>query len=142
MCEPARSQDLAHAIDIFPTIAAATGLEAPAGLPGINLLDGKARKDRGIVFGVCNSVHNMTPGDPDGTLQYLWCVEGDWKLLLRYKGSDTTEYKNLHIWDTEPVRLYNLKDDPQEKKELSSSHPEIVGRLKKKIEAWHPVAAQ
>lgn len=82
---------------------------------------------------------NMTPGDPDGALQYRWCVSGDWKLLVRHHGSDTTEYKNIHIWDKQPVRLYNLKDDPHEKNELSAAHPEIVERLRKKIETWHPV---
>ena len=81
----------------------------------------------------------MTPGNPDGTLQYLWCVGGDWKLLLRYHGKDTTQYHKLHVWDTEPVRLYNLKIDPHEQNELSSKHPKIAERLRKRIEAWHPV---
>ena len=137
--KPERSRDFVHAIDLFPTIAAAAGIDPPKGLPGVNLLDGKARKDRDTVFGVCNSVHNMTPGDPDGTLQYLWCVSGDWKLLIRHQGKDTTEYKNVHIWDAQPVRLYNLKDDPYERNELSSAYPEIVEKLRKKIETWHPV---
>ena len=138
--EPGRPPDLAHAIDIFPTIAAAAGIDAPKDLPGINLLDDTARKKRDTVFGVVNSVHNITPGDRDGTLQYLWCVSGDWKLLLRQHGSDTTEYKNIHLWDKRPVRLYNLKDDPHEKNELSAARPEIVDKLRRKIEAWHPVA--
>jgi arylsulfatase A-like enzyme len=140
--EPGRSQDLAHAIDLFPTIAAATGIAAPKDLPGIDLLDAKARKERDTVFGVCHSVHNMTPGNPDGTLQYLWCISGDWKLLVRHQGEDTTDYKNIHLWDKQPVRLYHLKDDPHEKNELSSAHPEIVEKLRKKIEAWHPVVAK
>jgi arylsulfatase A-like enzyme len=67
-----RTSDLAHAIDIFPTIAAAAGIETPKGLSGINLLDETARKNRDTVFGVAHSVHNMTPGNPDGTLQYRW----------------------------------------------------------------------
>ncbi len=140
--EPGRSQDLAHAIDLFPTIAAATGITAPPDLPGIDLLDAKARQERDTVFGVCHSVHNMTPGNPDGTLQYLWCISGDWKLLLRHNGEDTTDYKNIHVWDKQQVRLYNLKDDPHEKNELSSAHPEVVEKLRKKVEAWHPVGAK
>ena len=140
--EPGRSQDLAHAIDLFPTIAAATGIAAPPDLPGIDLLDAKARQERDTVFGVCHSVHNMTPGNPDGTLQYLWCISGDWKLLLRHDGEDTTDYKNIHLWDKQPARLYHLKDDPNEKNELSSAHPEIVEKLRKKTEAWHPVVVK
>ena len=137
--KPEQSPDLAHAIDIFPTIAAAAGIKAPESLPGIDLLDETARKDRKAVFGVCNATHNMTPGNPDGALQYLWCIEGDYKLLLRYHGEDTTHYHKLHVWDTLPVRLYNLKDDPHESKEISAGHPEIVQRMSKAIQAWHPV---
>jgi len=137
--KPEQSPDLAHAIDIFPTIAAAAGIKAPESLPGIDLLDEKARKDRKAVFGVCNATHNMTPGNPDGALQYLWCIEGDYKLLLRYHGEDTTHYHKLHVWDTLPVRLYNLKDDPHERNEISAAHPEIVQRMSKAIQAWHPV---
>ena len=138
--EPARSPQLAHAIDIFPTIAAAAGLKAPVNLTGVNLLDENARKKRTAVFGVTNSIHNMSPGKPDETLQYLWCVEGDWKLMLRYPGEDTTKYKNVHIWDTAPVRLFNLADDPHGVTDLASMHADVVKRLKLRIENWHRVA--
>ena len=131
-----RTQDLAHAIDLFPTIAAAAGLKLTVKLAGINLLDRQARANRSHVFGVCHSVYNMSTGNPDGTLQYLWCVEDEWKLLLRYNGLDTTRYKQLHIWDKEPTRLYNLKNDPHEKNELSAMHPETVKRLRKRIHKW------
>ena len=58
---------------------------------------------------------------------------------MRQHGKDPTKYKVTHNWDTEPVRLYNLKDDPHETNELSAQYPEVVERLKSKIEAWHPV---
>jgi hypothetical protein len=66
-------------------------------------------------------------------------VSGDLKLLVLHHGSDTTNYKNVHIWDKQPIRLYNVKNDPHEKNELSSTHPEIVEKLSKKIQDWHPV---
>ena len=134
---PERIKDLAHAIDLFPTIAAATGMEAPANLPGIDLLDANARMGRQQVFGVTHSIHNMTVGDPDDTQQYLWCVEDEWKLLVRYPGRDTTRYRNVHVWDEAPFRLFNLKDDPHEMHDLAGEHPEIVERLKQAIENWH-----
>ena len=137
--KPARTMDFAHAIDIFPTIAAATSLNSPKGLPGINLLDEEVRRNRKAVFGVCHSIHNMTPGRPDDTLQYLWCVDGDWKLLLRYDGQDTTSYRNVHSWDTSRIRLFNLKKDPHEKNDIASTNPDKVKELKSKIETWHPV---
>ena len=134
--EPRDDPNFAHSIDLFPTIAAAAGLEAPEGLPGINLLDETARNERKMVFGSVHSTQNITIGNPDDTLQYLWGIEGDWKLLVRYHGKDV---RNAHIWDTKPVRLYNLKNDPHEENELSAQHPEIVERLRAKIEAWHSV---
>jgi arylsulfatase A-like enzyme len=137
--QPKKMSGFAHSIDLFPTIAAAAGLEAPEGLPGINLLDETAVNDRTCIFGSMNASHNISIGDPDATLQYLWCIEGDWKLLLRYHGKDTTHYRALHEWDTAPARLYNLKKDPAEKDDLAASHPELVARLKAKIEAWRPV---
>ena len=134
--KPERSSQLAHAIDLYPTIAAAAGLEAPKDLAGINLLDEGALRKRKTVFGVTHSIHNMTRGDPDDTLQYLWCVEGDWKLLLRLSGVDTTNYKNVHIWDTKLGSLFDLKEDPHGKEDVADRHPEVVERLKRRIEDW------
>jgi arylsulfatase A-like enzyme len=136
---PARAPEFAHTIDFFPTIAAIAGLKAPDGLPGINLLDESPRKRRDAVFGVTHSIHNMTPGKPDDTLQYLWCVEDDWKLIVRYHGKDTTDYRKVHQWDKVPVRLYRIKNDPHEKNDLAPRHPEIVERMRAKISAWHSV---
>ena len=135
--KPERSKRFAHAIDLFPTIAAAADVEAPADLPGVNLLDAEKRDARTCVFGVCNATHNISLGHPDETLQYLWCVDGEWKLLVRYHGADTTKYHNLHVWDTAPVRLYNVAEDPHEQNECSAEHPDIVARLKQEIEDWH-----
>ncbi len=135
--EPGRGQDLAHAIDLFPTIAAAAAVTAPQHLPGINLLEAESRKGRRQVFGVSHSIHNMTVGDPDDTQQYLWCVENEWKLLVRYDGKDTTRYRNVHVWDKAPVRLFNIANDPHEQKDLAAEHPEVVERIRKAITAWH-----
>ncbi|MDG1894944.1 MAG: sulfatase-like hydrolase/transferase [Fuerstiella sp.] len=135
--KPERTKQLAHAIDLFPTIAAASGVKAPANLPGVNLMDATSRNGRRQVFGVTHSIHNMTVGDPDDTQQYLWCVEDEWKLLVRYHGKDTTKYRNVHVWDKAPVRLFNLRHDPHENNDLAAERPEVVERLRKAISAWH-----
>jgi len=134
--EPQYASDLAQSIDLFPTIAKACGVAAPAGLPGIDLLNGDARTRRTTIFGTMHSIHNMTVGDPDDTLQYEWCVDGDWKLLVRHHGRDTTNYVKVHQWDHEPVRLYNLADDPHERKNLADERPEIVQQLRSKLQSW------
>jgi arylsulfatase A-like enzyme len=134
-----KSMDLAHAIDIFPTIMSAVGLKTPDNLPGINLLDSKKREQRKTVFGVTHSIYNMTPHQPDQTTQYLWCIQNQWKLLLRYPGLDTTRYSKVHDWDQAKVQLYNIEDDPNEKVELSQQYPDIVIQLKKEIHDWHHI---
>lgn len=135
--EPSRDPNLAHVLDLFPTIAAAAGLEAPASLPGVNLLDEQAREDRKAVFGVTHATHNIDRENPDTTLQYLWCIEGEWKLLLRYQGHDNSNWRKLLDWDQQPVRLYNIVADPHEREEVSAANPVIVERLKARTAAWH-----
>ena len=134
--KPKQAPGFAHAIDLFPTLASAAGVHVPNRLPGINLLDANALASRKQVFGVCHSTHNITIGNPDDTLQYLWCVEEQWKLLVRFDGQDTTKYRNLHVWDTAPLRLYDLNADPHEKNDVAGQHPEVVARLKSAITDW------
>jgi arylsulfatase A-like enzyme len=137
---PGRVPDLASALDVFPTILHACGIQPPDRLPGINLLDDTARQSRDAVFGASYSIHNMTPGDPVRTLQYRWCIERDWKLLLRHYGSDTTNYRSVHQWDTVPVRLYDLGRDSDEHTNLADDHPDVVQRLTRRIDAEIPAS--
>jgi arylsulfatase A-like enzyme len=99
-------------------------------------MDVDARTRRLRVFGVTHSIHNMTVGDPGDTLQYLWCVDDEWKLILRFDGQDTTEYRNVHAWDTAPIHLYDIASDPNEMHDLAARKPEVVARLKQEIDAW------
>jgi arylsulfatase A-like enzyme len=140
--EPRRSEDFAHAIDFFPTIAAATGLEAPDDLPGLNLLDPETLGKRERVFGETHAIHNMTLGQPDETLHYLWCVEREWKLILRFPAKDTTRYAKVHAWDTAPARLYRIREDPHERNDLAEERPEVVERIKGEIKAWRERLAE
>ncbi len=56
--------------------------------------------------------------------------DGDWK-LLHASGFGKERF------DGEPkFELYNLQDDPEERKNLASERPEVLARLKKDYEAW------
>ncbi len=140
--EPGRSGELASSVDLMPTILRACGVELPAGLAGIDLLDTEARARREAIFGASYSIHNMVPGDPGATLQYRWCIAGDWKLLLRSLGLDTTRYRTVHEWDRVPARLWNLRLDPHEKENVLLQHPEVAEALRARIEAWLPEPAR
>lgn len=130
------SNDLASAIDLFPTIISVCGLNTPNNLPGINLLDENKRKKREIIFGAAYSIHNITVGNPADTRQYRWAITKKWKYLLRDKGLDTTKYKYVHEWDKVQERLYDLQKDPSEKSNIVSDFPLVKGQLKSKLENW------
>lgn len=132
----ARSPQLASSIDIFPTLAALTGCDAPEDLPGLNLTDASAVVARDVVFGSTHAIHNMTPEDPDATLQYLWCVERDWKLIQRFAGADTTRYRAVHAWDQAPAHLYRITEDPFETVDLAKQAPSEVQRMEERIRRW------
>lgn len=130
------ADDLASAVDLYPTILSVCGLAVKPGLPGINLLDEQARKKRQQVFGASYSIHNMVVGKPAATRQYRWVITKRWKYLLRDHGVDTTGYKKVHRWDSVPERLYDLTKDPHEKFNLNGQHPEVCEELKSRLQNW------
>ncbi len=136
--KPAKSNDLASSIDLMPTILTACGIDRPAGLPGVNLLDTAERSKRKSVFGGVWSIHNANVGDPGSTLQYRYVVDDRWKLIDRHSGEDITSYKTVHKWDTEPVQLFDLNDDQSESRNLAAELPETVERLRSQLDEVIP----
>ena len=71
---------------------------------------------------------------------------GEWK-FLDHKGSGGNNYEREGEWGMKqfalpeyapdsPGQLYNLKEDPGETKNLYNIHPEIVKKLKRKLEVY------
>lgn len=98
-------------LDVAATIMAQVGAENKSGeLDGVNL-----------VPYLCGQME----GVPHRVLMWRWVAqtairEGNWKLL---RGGDR-EY------------LFDLKADPQEKRNLAREHPEIADRLRQELMAW------
>ncbi|NBX28991.1 hypothetical protein EBR04_00810 [bacterium] len=67
--KPERSKDLASSIDIVPTVLDADGVERPARVPGINLLDATTRQQRRHVFGECYTIRSQSLDDPAKSLR-------------------------------------------------------------------------
>jgi len=114
---------LASSIDIAPTIYGICGINPPAGLPGINVLDRRALKRRNLIFA---EQYNHDFSTPDESLQYRVAIELPWKLILPDKNNKPKD----------EVQLYNIEQDPFESQNLADQNPEIVKRLSKQIENW------
>ena len=123
---------LASSIDLVPTVLAATGIEIPTNLSGINLLDEMAVEQRDAIFGEIleHDIQDMT--DPVASLRYRWVISSGWKLIVPHKP---------RVPDGK-VELFNVMDDPQESKDLSEEHPEVVKSMRQKLNQWWRVNSQ
>ncbi|MCP4975275.1 MAG: sulfatase [Maribacter sp.] len=144
--KPALRPELVQSIDLFPTVLSAANIELPLNLPGLDLWDELTEEkpiDRNIIFGEAYGHDIIDKDNPEASLAYLWCIEGDWKLILSYDGiveGGNGGYDYIHDqMRKEPIRLYKIVEDPYEKNNLADEHPEKVEQLKQKIEAWYPL---
>ncbi len=123
-----RSEALVSTIDIAPTILEICGTKVPKEISGLNLhmlAQGDAKRD--AVFGEIYLHTSKTLENPVINLTHRWVRSSDWKLIVP-----------LNAKNTEP-ELYNLKDDPFEKKNLASEKKGIVERLTKLMtDSWNP----
>ncbi len=108
------TEHIALSMDIFPTALAAAGVNPPAGIDGVSFLPtllGQAQPgaDRDLYF----VRREGGPNYGGKTIEAL--RSGDWKLL-----QDSP---------TAPLELYNLKDDPQETKDLANERKDVARKL-------------
>jgi uncharacterized sulfatase len=123
---PGRHATLASSIDLVPTILSACGVDVPKNLPGENLLavcDGKPIK-RDTVFGEIFEHDVVDVNDPAAGLLFRWCVHERWKLIV--PNSDAR------------AELYDVVDDPWERKDLAGDNARRVADLRTRIDHWWP----
>lgn len=101
-------------LDLFPTALAIAGAQPPAGvkLDGVNLLP---------------LVEGKTESRPHETL--YWRFQPQWAIR-------DGDYKLMHTRDG-LTRLFDLSKDPSEQNDLTSTAPEIAGKLQAKFDAWN-----
>jgi arylsulfatase A-like enzyme len=120
------TEHLASTVDLWPTLAALLKTEAPRGLPGINLASARAVSRRSMVFGE-QYAHNIADVDqPTRSLENRWAIGGWWKLIA----PDPRNRPNAK------PELYNLRNDPWEKNDLSATQPGKVKQLSKQLDKW------
>jgi len=121
----------------------AVGEQRPPGLPGIDLRDRDALADRERVFGALFAHTAVDVQDPVANLKYRYVVREDgWKLILPYTpnrhvalmiSGETSEWMRF-----EP-ELYNVLEDPHERRNLAERRPELVDALRAEIDEWWSV---
>lgn len=113
------SEELICSIDLFPTVAAAAGIEINHLIDGIDLtsaLRGE-KLDRQSLYWHYPHYSNQG-GIPGGAIR-----EGNYKLFERYEDGR--------------VHLYDLKNDIGEEKDLASEKPELVQEMRKRLHLWY-----
>lgn len=132
--KPAMMNEAASAVDLMPTLLKLAGARVPADGDGLDLLDDAALKNRPFVAGQ-NSTHDILElGRPAASLRYRWLVAGDLKLIVS-SGLQTGPQHPVSA-ATEPPRLFDLKADPHELRDLAAERPEEVKRLTALLDGW------
>jgi arylsulfatase A-like enzyme len=106
--------------DLFPTILALTGAQAPGrhavdGLRLDTLLTGKPDRGRKEQF----LMHY--PHSPHRTDYFTVWRDGDWKVIYHYFPTEVSGGSHY--------QLFNLKNDPFEQKDLAATEPGELKRL-------------
>ena len=133
-------------LDIVPTVLAACGVAAPAGLPGVDLLDPAAVATRPVVFGECYTHTLVDLDDPAASLLWRWAVRGDWKLVvperlaaadprLDVEGAALDDDSRAWLEAGTP-RLFDLAADSGENRDVAAEHPDVVDDLRTTLDAW------
>lgn len=116
------SLSLVSSIDMVPTVLSLLDMEHPEAVEGINVLDDTALENRDAVFG---EIYAHDFNTVEGSLFYRMAMTEPYKLIL----PDATNKPD------EKIELFNIYEDPYEQKNIANEHPEIVERLKQKIES-------
>lgn len=118
---------LLHATDIFPTLLDYAGVERPTERAGKQLAPLYGRSWRPYLEG---SSRQPVRGPFDGLgFEMIECkavIKGDWKLLYMAPPYGNDEWF-----------LYNLRDDPEEKTNLSEQHP---AKFDEMVAEWNAYA--
>lgn len=123
---PREAPELAHTIDLVPTILHACGLQPTRQMQGLNLTDREALRGRDTLYGEVFTHNAVDVHNPAANLQYRWVIQGDWKLILPAV---------QNVPDGKP-ELFHITYDPWEKQDLAAREPERVARLRAMLDRW------
>ena len=115
---------LVSSLDMMPAVLDMVGIDRPENLDGINPLNESELQARDAIFG---EIYFHDFDAIDESLKYRMAITDPYKLIL-------PDPNNL---PDEEIQLFNIYQDPFEQDDLSRDHPEIVEKLRAKIEkSW------
>ncbi|GGD04705.1 sulfatase-like hydrolase/transferase [Hyunsoonleella pacifica] len=114
---------ITSSIDMLPTVLDVLGIEKPANLPGLSVLDEEALDKRKGVFG---EVYAHDFDTIENSMYYNMAIFPPYKIIV----PDPERKKN------EVIQLFNINEDPFEKNNIAAENPEIVKDLQEKIAAF------
>jgi arylsulfatase A-like enzyme len=107
-------QALVRSIDIYPTIAAIAGANTPSVIQGSNLL------------------HFFDPDAPDpGRSAFASYQERDHVVRWRY-----FKLYSHRREDEASFKLFDLRDDPDEQRDIFDANPELARQLQAELDGW------
>ena len=123
--------NVVSAMDILPTICAATGIDIPSNIDGINIYD--------VLNGTNNKLqHEFLVWDNNAQTAVR---KGSWKLrTASNKAKSNSEYEMVEM--EYGTYLYNIEKDPGETTNLAKQYPEIMNKLKKIHQTWRTEISQ
>jgi len=114
---------ITSSIDMVPTVLDILGIEKPANLSGVSVLDKKAIEARKGIFG---EVYAHDFDTIENSMFYNMAIFPPYKIIV----PDPVRKKK------EVVQLFNIDEDPFEKNNVAAENPEIVKELQEKIAAF------
>lgn len=113
------SEEIICSIDLFPTVAAAAGIEIGHLVDGIDLtpaLRGESLDRQSLYWHYPH--YSNQGGIPGGAIR-----EGNYKLFERYEDGR--------------IHLYDLENDIGEQNDLAAEKPELVQEMRKRLHEWY-----
>ncbi|WP_298878703.1 sulfatase-like hydrolase/transferase [uncultured Polaribacter sp.] len=114
------TETVVSSIDMVPTVLDILNIEKPKNLPGISVLDTEMLHKRKGIFG---EVYAHDFDTIENSMFYNMAIFPPYKIIV----PDPVRKKG------EVVQLFNIDEDPYEKKNIAARNPEIVRDLKEKI---------
>ncbi len=132
-------RNLASTIDLATTVLPMCGVKPAREMPGIDLLDDKARARRDSIHGAIFVHTSQDVNRPAANLKYRWMIRGNYKLIAPHSANSA-----IPIWESSPkipwmlprAEVFDLAADPREANDLAPSRPELVRDLTAAIDRW------